>query len=169
MRPAQRCRTRIEKQEEIRSKLGDDSPRLAADTLHPWVWEPAAGPWRSGNYSDAVDAAARNINSNLRRKVQRTDISEGDLVAQSFSPSPPAAGQPRLRVPLGSNVGDKTVKSVHAGIIEFGKGCFSVIRNPLAHESADDYSITEHETLESLTAFSLLARWIDRAQVETAP
>jgi hypothetical protein len=163
---AQRCRARLARQEEIRRKLGDDSPRLSADTLHSWVWDAAAGPWRSGNYSDAVDAAARNVNANLRRKVKRPDLSEGDLVAQAFSLAPPAPGQQRLRVPLG-DVGEKTIRSVHSGIIEFGKGCFSAIRNPVAHESEDDYSVTEHEALESLTAFSLLARWVDRAQVLT--
>ncbi|HEX5120069.1 MAG TPA: TIGR02391 family protein [Pseudonocardiaceae bacterium] len=161
---AQRCRVRLARQEEVRQKLGDNSPRLAADTLHPWVWDAAAGPWKSGNYSDAVDAAARNVNANLRRKVKRPDLSEGDLVAQAFSLAAPTAEQRRLRVPLGS-VSEKTLKSVHAGIIEYGKGCFSVIRNPVAHESEDDYSVTEHEALESLTAFSLLARWVDRAQV----
>jgi hypothetical protein len=164
---AQRCRVRLARQEEVRQKLGDNSPRLAADNLHPWVWDAAAGPWKSGNYSDAVDAAARNVNANLRRKVKRPDLSEGDLVAQAFGLSPPASGQLRLRVPLGE-VSDKTFRSVHGGIIEFGKGCFSVIRNPVAHESEDDYSVTEHEALESLTAFSLLARWIDRAQVVEA-
>ncbi len=69
-------------------------------------------------------------------------------------------------MPLGE-VGVKTLRSVHGGIIEFGKGCYSAIRNPVAHESVDDYSVTEHEALESLTAFNLLARWIDRAQVIT--
>lgn len=164
---AQRCRARLALQEEVRQKLGDNAPRLAADALHPCVWDAAAGSWKSGNYSDAVDAAARNVNANLRRKVQRPDLSEGDLVAQAFSLSPPTPEQSRLRVQLG-DVGESTVRSVHTGIIAFGKGCFSAIRNPVAHESEDDYSITEHEALESLTAFSLLARWIDRAQVETS-
>jgi uncharacterized protein (TIGR02391 family) len=163
---AQRCRARLARQEEVRQKLGDNAPRLAADALHPWVWDAAAGSWKSGNYSDAVDAAARNVNANLRRKVLRPDLSEGDLVAQAFSLALPEPRQSRLRVPLGE-VSEKTVRSVHSGIIEFGKGCFSAIRNPVAHESADDYSVTQHEALESLTAFSLLARWIDRAQVIT--
>ncbi|WP_329004049.1 TIGR02391 family protein [Kribbella sp. NBC_00709] len=62
---ATKCLARLEAQEEIALHLGG-GPTLNAGNLHPWVWEAAKPAWEAGNYEDAVDAAARNINSRLR-------------------------------------------------------------------------------------------------------
>jgi hypothetical protein len=40
------------------------------------------------------------------------------------------------------------------------------IRNPLSHRA--DHGLTEHEALESLAAISILARWVDEAELVTA-
>jgi hypothetical protein len=45
----------------------------------------------------------------------------------------------------------------------FGKGCAKGIRNVTAHGSQPD----EQLALEALASLSLLARWIDEAQVDT--
>lgn len=47
----------------------------------------------------------------------------------------------------------------------FGEGCFAGIRNPNSHE-ADLPELPEHEALEQLAAFSVLAPWVDAATVE---
>ncbi|MER6974400.1 TIGR02391 family protein [Nocardioides sp. NPDC000445] len=47
--------------------------------------------------------------------------------------------------------------------MHLGQGLFSGIRNPLNHVGADD--LTEQEALETLAAWSLFARWVDRAVV----
>ena len=51
--------------------------------------------------------------------------------------------------------------------MEFGAGCFEVIRNPAAHQHG--LVLTEQVALEQLAAFSLLARWVDECEVETVP
>jgi len=40
------------------------------------------------------------------------------------------------------------------------------IRNPAAHVILED--LAEDEALEQLAAFSILARWVDRAEVDKA-
>lgn len=162
---AQLCRASILAQGEVNRFLGGGGPTLAATSMHPWVWDAAKSAWEAGNFDDAVDAAARNVNSRLRAKVQRRDVGEGDLVSQVFSDKPGDADNPRLRLPIGSAIGAKTEASIYAGVIAFGRGLFQAVRNPLAHEAPGAMEISEQEALESLAAFSLLARWIDRADV----
>jgi uncharacterized protein (TIGR02391 family) len=159
------CRAGIEAKAEVEQHLGDTGPVMTAAGLHPWVWEAARPGWEAGNFEDAVDAAARNLNSRLRSKVGRKDIGEGDLVAQVFSDRPGDETNPRLRLPLTTDVGTKTVSSLYGGISGFGKGLFQAVRNPLAHEAPGAMGTTEQQALESLAALSLFARWVDRAIV----
>ena len=159
------CRSAIAAEAEIQKYLSDSGPVMTAAGLHPWVWDAARPAWSAGNYDDAVDAAARNVNSRLRAKVGRRDIGEGDLLAQAFSDKPGDEQNPRLRLALPEQLGMKTVTSIYAGISAFGKGLFQSVRNPLAHEAPGAMASGEQEALESLAAFSLLARWIDRASV----
>jgi hypothetical protein len=56
---------------------------------------------------------------------------------------------------------------MRAGAIEFGSGCFRAIRNPVGHLPNDEIEMKEQEALERLAALSLLARFIDDADVET--
>jgi uncharacterized protein (TIGR02391 family) len=161
---ATKCLARLDAQEVVALHL-ESVPTLRAGRLHPWVWDAAKSAWEAGNYDDAVDAAARNVNSRLRGKVGRRDIGEGDLIAQTFSPRPGDEKNPRLRLPLPESVAEKTYSNIHGGIIEYGKGLFTAVRHPLAHEAPGDVNMDEAEALECLAAFSLLARWIDRAEV----
>ena len=125
----------------------------------------AKSAWNSNQFEDAVDAAARNVNSQLRAKLGRRDIGEGDLVANAFSQKPADENNPRLRLPLPANTADATAKALYAGISQLAQGLYSAVRNPLAHEAPGHSSITEQGALESLAAFSLLAGWIDRSAV----
>lgn len=109
-------------------------------------------------------AAAKAVNSQLQAKVSRRDVSEADLVKQAFSDKPPEPGKPRLR--FNSVEDDKTRESMRGGALEFGSGCFRAIRNPVGHRPNDEIEMTEHEALERLAAFSLLARFIDNAELE---
>jgi uncharacterized protein (TIGR02391 family) len=160
------CQSAIQAEAEIQQHLADTGPVLTAAGMHPWVWEAARPAWNAGNFDDAVDAAARNVNSRLRTKMGRRDIGEGDLIAQAFSDKPGDQQNPRLRLALPEHLGSKTVTSVYAGISAFGKGLFQAVRNPLAHEEPGAMASSDREALESLAAFSLLARWIDRASVQ---
>lgn len=142
--------------------LSPDSPVLTADKLHSWVWDSAKQLWESDNYSEAVAAVARTINSRIKQKVGRGDVSDKELIEQVFSPNNPEARKPRLRMP-----GDRhsqTWKTQQLGAMSFGIGCFQAIRNIVAHEA--DLEWNEIEALEFLAAFSILARWIDECELD---
>jgi hypothetical protein len=138
-----------------------------------WGFDPerstaAAHPqWKAGHLHDAVLAASKAVNALLESKVGRSDVSEVKLVTDSFSAKEPVGGAPRLRFP--DIDGEQTRESVTAGVLSFGVGCFKAIRNPLGHLPDDQHDITEQEALEQLAAWSLFARWIDRATISTEP
>lgn len=159
----------VKRKDEIAANLkGDDnSPIIAADSLHPWVWSAAKPHWESGNHRAALLAAATNVNSRLRRKLGRKDVSDQKAIQQAFTPEPAEPDRPRLRL-VGTEDPDN-FKSVQIGVMNFGCGLFGAVRNPVAHLADDDHDVGEREALESLAAFSLFARWIDRASVEHAP
>jgi Protein of unknown function (Hypoth_ymh) len=147
---------------EAAEQLRPDSPDLAADQLHPWVWDAAAPLWYAGSRQEAVHAAARSVNARLVQKRGHHDKSEAALCREFFSSDPPAPGRPRLRFP--DYASDLTRLSRQRGAMDFGAGCFEGIRNPAAHEH--DLDLPEQVALEQLAAFSLLARWIEECTVE---
>lgn len=154
---------------DIEEILGTGGPSIQARQLHPWVWDAARSAWEAGQYEDAIDAAARNINSRMRAKSGRRDISERELIVELFNLAEPQAGRPRLRIDFPDHTGDKTVRAIYGGLSDYGKGLYSAVRNPLAHEApGHGGDLHETEALETLAAFSLLARWIERAEVHRA-
>jgi hypothetical protein len=149
---------------EARERMRPDSPDLAADQLHPWVWEAAEPLWQAGSRQEAVHAAARSVNARLQQKIGRHDASDSSLCRDAFSISEPAVGHPRLRFP-GQRT-SATWRSRQQGACQFGAGCFEGIRNPAAHEPG--LELTQEIALEQLAAFSVLARWIEACSVEAA-
>lgn len=133
---------------------------MDAGQLHPWAWENAAPLWRTQHFSQAVSQAAIRVNAETQAKVGRRDISETDLFNQVFKLDEPKAGAPRLR--LMANDGSKTYENVHRGARSLAEGLYAGVRNPASHEIVD---VTEQIALEQLAAFSLLARWVDAAEV----
>jgi hypothetical protein len=152
--------------EEARLRLKPDSPDLAADHLHPWVWEAASPLWYAGSRQEAVHAGARSVNARMQQKCGRDDKSDAALCRELFGLEDPKPNRPRLRFKSYSP-GSQTWRSKHQGAMEFGAGCFEAIRNPAAHEHG--LILTEQVALEQMAAFSLLARWIDECEVQTAP
>lgn len=159
-----RAIAQLRNQDTLASKLGTPAPKLDASFLHPWVWESAKVPWSAGSFSDAVRAAARAINAKARQKLNRRDASEWKLIQNAFSLKPPVEGEPRLR--LMNDPNDETFKSIHGGAGALAQGLFMAVRNPANHED-DTIEVQEHIALEQLAAFSVLARFIDEASVET--
>jgi hypothetical protein len=153
--------------EPVRKSRDASTPAPRLDELHPMVWTAAEPRMTAGHDRDAVMAASRAVNSMLQTKVNRDDRSEVKLVQTAFSTSPPASGAWRLRFPDITN--EQTRDSVTVGAMNFGVGCFMAIRNPIGHLPDDQHDITEQEALEQLAAWSLFARWIDRATVNTEP
>jgi hypothetical protein len=156
-----RAIAQIEAQEELERNLGSPGPKMDAGALHPWVWESAQVAWSAGSFGDAVRAAARAINAKARQKLDRRNASEWKLLQNAFSTKPPAVGEPRLR--LMSDETDETFISLHTGAGALAQGLFMAVRNPANHEYADETS--EQVALEQLAAFSVLARFVDRAEV----
>jgi hypothetical protein len=136
------------------------APRLSASHLHPWVWDGARSLWQSGHYREAVGAAARKLNAETQNKLGRRDVSETDLFNQSFSLDPPKSGASRLRVVPDDK--SRTYQSIHRGVMAYAEGCYAAIRNPVVHSEGE---LPEDEGLEQLAALSVLARWVDGAQV----
>lgn len=165
---ARRLLARLDVQEEIEAHLGgaDLSPRITAASLHPLIWKAAEAQWTTGHRHEAVLAAAKAVNSLLQSKVDRRDVSEGDLLRQAFSERPPEPGKPRLR--FMEMVDDRTRESMRQGVSDFGAGCFSAIRNPIGHRPNEEVEMGEQAALERLAALSLLARWIEEAAIERA-
>ncbi|MFC6715060.1 TIGR02391 family protein [Branchiibius cervicis] len=149
---------------ELRDRLGDGAPEMDAGKLHPWAWESASALWRTGHYHQAVMQTAIRVNAETQAKLGRRDISEVDLFNQAFSRDDPKPGAPRLR--LQPDDGGDTYKNRHRGARAFADGLYSAIRNPGMHELAAHHG-EEQVALEQLAAFSILARWVDEAAVET--
>ncbi|MFC1431455.1 TIGR02391 family protein [Streptacidiphilus sp. N1-3] len=162
---AQRAQVALTRDAEVREMLGDDAPRLSAATMHPWVWSGARSLWQSGHFREAVTAAARKINAETQNKVGRRDSSETPLFQSVFSKDGPKPGQPRLR--LMADDGSDTYRSLHRGAAALAEGVYAALRNPSSHED-NLPDLPEHEALEQLAAFSVLARMVDGARVETA-
>lgn len=159
-----RAREELARGEEIRLHLGDGAPHMSAAELHPWVWTGARALWSSGHYLQAVFSAAVQVNAETQNKVARRDVSERKLFQEAFSEEPPAPGRPRLR--LSPDDGGETYRSRQRGARALAEGIYAGIRNPIVHDP--EFDITQQEALEYLAALSVLARWVDNAEVVTA-
>lgn len=144
---ATRAIAALDRDAEVRERLGDDAPQLSAAVLHPWAWDGARSLWQSGHFREAVTAAARKVNAETQNKAGRRDVSETKLFQSVFSAEAPKPGQPRLRMMVED--GSDTFKSIHRGLSAFAEGCFAAIRNPNSHEDALP-ELPEHEALEQL-------------------
>ena len=146
--------------------LGPSGPTLAAEGLHPWVWHAAVDLWDGGHFKDAVNAAAAAVEEQTQLKLDREDLSGTKLHTEAFKLDT-KPGERRLRF---THLTEKTAdgnlteswKSAHQGAMNYGQGCTQGIRNMNAHGTRD---LPENEALEYLAALSVLARWVDTAQV----
>ncbi|WGJ88027.1 TIGR02391 family protein [Gordonia sp. SMJS1] len=165
---ARKLLARLASHDEVAERLGrgDASPRITAGSMHHLIWKAAEPQWSLGQRHEAVLAAAKAVNSLIQAKVGRRDLSDRKLVQEVFSPKQPEPGKPRLRFP--EIIQDETRESMRQGAMDFGAGCFSAIRNPLGHLPNDELDLDEQTALEQLAALSLLARWVDQAEIERA-
>ena len=152
---------------EVRDEiLGPPGPTLAANRLHPWVWNAVASLWGDGHYEPAVHEAAKAVELHTQLKVGRRDLSGKKLYSTAFAKDDPIPGGARLRFRHidGSERPDAWT-SAHEGAQHLGMGCAQGIRNPQAHPSEN---ISEQEALEQLAALSVLARWVAECDVNHA-
>ena len=148
--------------EQLRSQiLGPTGPLLSAQRLHPWVWDAAVNLWEDGYYKEATIGAVNAIELHTQLKIKRSDLSGKKLYSQLFT-CKDGDGRPLSFSQFEPGTEDWT--SAHQGAHHYGMGCSQRIRNLMVH-STDD--IAEQEGLEYLASLSVLARWIDKAQVRT--
>ncbi len=159
-----RAREVVRRGEEMRQNLGDDAPEISAAKLHPWVWSVAASLWKSGHYRSAVEDAAKKVNAETQNKLGRRDISETKLFQEAFSLTGAEPGKSRLRR-MKPDQSD-TYRSVQRGAMALAEGIYAGIRNAFNHENPSD--IDEQLALEYLAVLSVLARWVDESELETA-
>ena len=156
---------------EVRSEIfGPRGPLLAANGLHPWVWNAAVDRWDSSHWTDAVNVAARAVEELTQQKLDQPNMAGADLYGKAFSISQPEPGKPRLRfTDMEEEAGDgeksKAWISAHEGAGAFGRGCAQGIRNMHAHGTAE---LSEQLAIEYLASLSVLARWVDTARVVRA-
>jgi hypothetical protein len=154
--------------EPVRGALHDQaSAGLSPNHFHDVVWRAASKQWVAKHWPDAVFEGSKAVNLMLQAKLERTDLSEAKLVREALSKSDPTVGRTRLRFPMIED--DQTRESMREGVMGFGAGCFQAIRNPPGHLPNEDHQLSKQEALEQLAALSLLARWIEKAEVEFAP
>ncbi|WP_204078901.1 TIGR02391 family protein [Planotetraspora phitsanulokensis] len=110
-----------------------------------------------------MHAAAVKLNAETQNKRGRKDVSEKDLFRQAFTTKAPEPGKSRLR--LMADDGSPTYSSLQDGAAAYAEGCYRAIRNPTSRTVQNE--LPEAEALEQLAAFSVLARWVDAAKVET--
>lgn len=139
-------------------------PAINVAGLHPWVAGVAASLWEGGHHRQAVEDACRTIEVRLRAKLGIDGDTLTNLVTNAFTPNPAKSGETRLRFTQFKE-GTTDWTNAHEGAMAFGRGCAMRIRNMYTHGQEP----SEQEALESLAALSLLARWVDDAQVVTTP
>lgn len=155
----------LEDRAELSRALAPDPPVLAADRMHPWVWEAARPLWEIGQFRQALLAASTSINAHLQMMVDRRDVSDDKLINECFSEKEVEPGKPRVWAP--GDPTDQTVRSLQRGIHQLGLACFWAIRNPAAHLASHQAGeLNEQQALEQLATLSTLARFLDRCGVE---
>ena len=136
--------------------------------LHPWIAGPAERLFDGGHYRQAILAAAQNLEVQWRGLLGTSAGTLSDLANESFSDRPPGPDSPRLRYPeFASDLKSDAWKNAHLGVMEYAKGCARRIRNLGLHHP-EDREPDPGDALETLSALSLLARWITDAKVQVA-
>jgi uncharacterized protein Ymh len=140
---------------------GTTSFPLGPENLHHWIRDGVLPRWEHGLYSDAIAEAARALTAATQEKLRRWDITDLKLMQQAFSLEPPKPGAPRLRF-----MGDRTTQTWTSrmnGASGLAQGCYSGIRNIVAHERAVSWE--SQTAVEYIFAFNILARWADECEV----
>jgi uncharacterized protein (TIGR02391 family) len=126
--------------------------RIAA--LHDRIRLVTQRLFEAGELAAAVFEAFKAVNSRVK-EITGSNLDGRDLMAQAFRPDKPL-------LLLASACGNRTSESVQTGYQFLFMGAMAAIRNPHAHEPAED--LTENEALERLAFASFLMRQLDDAR-----
>lgn len=129
------------------------TPNCFWDDIHIKIKSVAKTRFESTHYSDAVEAALKEVNSCVKDIVKRKTGKELDgaqLMHTAFSPVNPIIVLDDLSTESGKNI--------QQGYMEIFAGAMIGIRNPKAH---DNIHITENRAIHFLYLSSLLMQKID--------
>lgn len=153
--------TRIDEADE--AETASRLPTLGPASLHPVVWNAAAPFWTVHQLKAAIQAAAEAVIANAKALGVRNDLPDTSIWQQLFSTQVAVSGRPRLRWP--GDAEDRDVKTMQDGLRQFAPGVQMTVRNPATHRQS---ALTEQEAFEHLATLSLLQRFVERCEVETA-
>jgi hypothetical protein len=145
--------------------MGAAGPKLAANRMHPWVWEAAARLWEGGNRRAAVQqAAAAVFDGHLPAllRLAKGAMQPLDMVNMALADTP-SSGRVHLQLP-----GDMTsldYRNLLKGSRHLGQSCCEMVRNLYAHDPAITGEPDEVEALEALAMLSMFARVVTSATV----
>jgi|GEM_PF-3179975 len=131
-------------------------PRGLWDLLHPDVARVARGRFESGHFADSVEAALKEVNSAVKRRVKDATGQETDgsrLMEGAFSSTNPV-------IKLG-DLSTESGKNIQSGYQRLFSGAMVGIRNPKAHENIE---IDANRAMHFLFLASLLLHKLDEAQ-----
>lgn len=147
-----------------------DVPAFSPAQLHAVVWSAAAAHWTTHQYRVAVREAAEGLTIHWKQRLNRGDVDDTVFWQQTLSPGEPAGGKPKLVWP--GELDSKTAKSMRGGLeplakalVQFATGVNLTIRNVTTHTHDE---LSEQEAMERLSAYSYLARLLDKCNVVTA-
>jgi len=126
--------------------------KLAGRNIHPEVVKYCSAELLQDNYFHAIFEAVKG----LAQRIRDMASCEGDgasLIDKAFSVERPLLAFNTLR--------SDTEKAEHKGFAQLLKGCFSAVRNPLAHEPKILWK-GEDDAADYFTLISLLHRNLDK-------
>ena len=145
----------------------EDRTMVRVVDLHPWIAAAAEPLFDDGHRRQAIIAAAQNLEKQWRELLGVATPTLTQLAQESFSTHAPTPEHPRLRYPaVGTDTNSQAWKDAHVGAMEYAKGCAMRIRNLNLHHP-EDAEPGPGETVETLSALSVLARWVTEAELRT--
>jgi len=150
-----------EEMETVPHDVGTAAPSVIGEgtnNLHAELWHSAYGLWEQQRYADATEAGVLYVlGTLLPRKLEVLDQSGAGLLRSALSLDPPQPGHPRLRLPHVAPDTSAWVEA-HEGLLHFGLGCVQLAAHRAGHTDP-------RSALQFLAAVSVLAQWIDGAEV----
>lgn len=123
-------RVRAEASRQKANAPGLADPKVAWHLLHPKVQAVAGERFDSGQYADAVEAAFKALNAEVKsiaRARGAPDIDGASLMHTAFSPKAP--------IIVLADLSTQSGRDMQQGYMEMFAGAMSAIRNPKAHEN----------------------------------
>jgi len=136
-------------------------PNLLFDLypLHPRIREVCKSLFKSGEYKNAVEEAAKALNTFIQQKT-KSEKSEEELIQSVMN-----LNNPKLK--FNSYLNTPFGKSEQAGLAMIARGIFRAFRNPKAHIPKDDprVKIDAFEALDQLVIISYIFKRIEKSEV----